>query len=971
MQPQPTLPLFLLIDGHSLAFRAYYAFAKARTGPLRTSTGIPTSVCFGFLNSLIQVIESQKPQYLAIAFDLKEPTFRHEADVNYKADRQETPEDFIPDVENLQDLLEALNLTIVTAPGYEADDVLGTLAKKASESGYRVVIVSGDRDLFQLVDDQHNINVLYLERNAIKSSSGEGYTLFNEAAVAEKLGVKPTQVVDYKALCGDKSDNIPGVRGIGEKTAVKLLNEYGSLEGIYQNIEQIKGANQKKLKEGVKAAEHSRYLAEIIVNTPLDFTLKDGQLKGVNLELLKSVLEKLELKKFLKQINQLQQQFGGEIQLELPQESGADNEQKQLSIFDSVSSEEKTGIVVEKIHKKSLINPIIITKLSQLDEFIEILLRQTNYDFPVAWDTETTDLNPRQADLVGIGCCWGNQPTDIAYIPMGHKQGEQLKKEQVLDKLRPILESNKYPKVFQNTKFDRLILYHQGIKLDGVVFDTMLASYVLEPEGSHKLSDLCQQYLPNITSQNYDELGIAKNQTIADLDIVTVADYCGIDAYATWLLVEPLKAKLVQIPELKKLLLEVEQPLESVLAAMEDQGIIIDTEYLGKLSQQLEEDLNIIEQQAYQEAGETFNLGSPKQLGEILFEKLELNRKKSRKTKTGYSTDHGTLEKLQGDHPIIDYILNYRTSSKLKSTYVDALPELVDGKTKRIHTNFNQSVTATGRLSSSNPNLQNIPIRTEFSRKIRQAFLPQEGWLLVSADYSQIELRILAHLSQEPVLLEAYKNREDVHSVTAKLLFEKDNITPAERNLGKTINFGVIYGMGSQRFAREAGVTVAEGKEFINKYRQRYAQVFEYLETMKKEAIAKGYVTTILGRRRYFKFSTNSLYQFRGHDPKTINLDQLNLNYTDAQLLRAAANAPIQGSSADIIKIAMVKIQKILANYQAKLLLQVHDELVFEIPPQEWEELHNKIKITMENVVNLTVPLLVEIHQGKNWMEAK
>ncbi|MGB5594683.1 MAG: DNA polymerase I, partial [Crocosphaera sp.] len=441
--------------------------------------------------------------------------------------------------------------------------------------------------------------------------------------------------------------------------------------------------------------------------------------------------------------------------------------------------------------------------------------------------------------------------------------------------------------------------------------------------------------------------------------------------YGTFLLVEPLKQELKKISTLEKLLLEVEQPLEPVLSIMEDIGIIIDTEYLGKLSKQLEQDLLIIEEKAYQEAGEKFNLGSPKQLGEILFDKLELNRKKSRKTKTGYSTDHATLEKLKGDHPIIDYLLEYRTLSKLKSTYIDALPELVDKTTKRIHTHFNQSVTATGRLSSSNPNLQNIPIRTEFSRQIRQAFIPQQDWLLVSADYSQIELRILAHLSQEPVLLDAYKNAQDVHSVTAKLLFDKEDITPQERNLGKTINFGVIYGMGSQRFAREAGVTPTEGKNFINKYRQRYAKVFDYLESMKKEAIAKGYVTTILGRRRYFNFSSDSLYHFRGHDTQTIDLNKLNINYNDSQLLRAAANAPIQGSSADIIKIAMVKIQEILNNYKANLLLQVHDELVFEIPPQEWEELEDKIKTTMENAVTLTVPLVVDIHAGKNWMEAK
>ncbi|MGK7941593.1 MAG: DNA polymerase I [Crocosphaera sp.] len=970
MNEQTYLPLFILIDGHSLAFRAYYAFAKARKGPLRTSTGIPTSVCFGFLNSLVQVIKSEKPQYIAIAFDSKEPTFRHEADVNYKADRKETPEDFIPDIQNLQRLLEALNLTIITAPGYEADDVLGTVATQASEAGYKVKIVSGDRDLFQLVNDANNISVLYLERNAVKSSSGEGYTEFDLESVTVKMGVKPTQIIDYKALCGDKSDNIPGVRGIGEKTAVKLLNEYGTLEAIYNHIEQIKGANNKKLKEGQKEAEHSQYLAKIVTDAPLSFQIENCELKGFNIPVVKPILEELELKKFIKDINQLQENFGGNITLEI-QEKTDNNEPHQLSIFDDLSSQVAIVNSVKDENKEPLIKPIIIREIDQLTELVEQLLKYNNPNIPVAWDTETTALNPRQAELVGIGCCWGDKPTDIAYIPMGHKEGKQLKKEQVLDTLRSILESSNYPKVFQNTKFDRLIFKHQGINLEGVVFDTMLASYVLHPQKSHKLSELCEQYLDGITSQNYEDLGIGKKQTIADLDIDTVAQYCGMDAYGTFLLVNPLKNELEQAPSLEKLLLEVEQPLEAVLSLMEDTGILIDTEYLRKLSKQLEEDLVSLEEKAYQAAGETFKLGSPKQLGEILFEKLKLNRKKSRKTKTGYSTDHATLEKLQGDHPIIDYILEYRTLSKLKSTYIDALPELVDTKTQRIHTNFNQSVTATGRLSSSNPNLQNIPIRTEFSRQIRQAFIPQQDWLLVSADYSQIELRILAHLSQETVLLNAYQNAEDVHAVTAKLLLDKEKITPQERNLGKTINFGVIYGMGAQRFARETGISATEGKEFISKYRQRYAKVFEYLEHTKKQAIAQGYVTTILGRRRYFNFSSDSLYHFRGHDPHQIDLNQLNINYNDSQLLRAAANAPIQGSSADIIKIAMVKMQEILNQYQSNLLLQVHDELVFEIPPKEWQELGEKIQKIMENAVKLTVPLLVEIHQGRNWMQAK
>ncbi|GBF82617.1 DNA polymerase I [Aphanothece sacrum] len=966
-------PLFILIDGHSLAFRAYYAFGKAKKGPLRTSTGIPTSICFGFLNSILQIIESQQPQYFAIAFDRAEPTFRHEADINYKADRQETPEDFIPDLNNLQDLLAALNLTIVTYPGYEADDLLGTLAKQGSETGYQVKIVSGDRDLFQLVDDEKNISVLYLDRNAIKGTSGEGYTEFKEEEVQKKLGIKPTQVIDYKGLCGDTSDNIPGVRGIGDKTAVKLLTQYGTIEEIYLNLNEIKGAIQNKLAEGKEEANHSRYLAKIVVDIPLEVNIKDCKLQGFDINYLQPLLEKLELKKFLKQINQLQQQFGGEVKIE-PQintQNVVINEPQQLSIFHTQPLILESIAEVNQFANNSLINPQVILTISDLDKLVNQLKNYTDHENPVAWDTETTALDPKNAELVGIGCCWGNKPTDIAYIPIGHKQGKQLQKELVLDTLRPILESNQYPKTFQNTKFDRLILRHQGINLDGVVFDTMLASYLLHPEKSHKLSDLCQQYLSGITSHNYNELGIPKGKNIAYLDINTVANYCGMDAYATFLLVSKLTAELNSISELKKLLLDLEQPLEPVLAEMENQGIIIDTDYLQELSQKLEQDLHLLEQQAYQEAGQIFNLGSPKQLGEILFEKLELNLKKSRKTKTGYSTDHATLEKLQGDHPIIDHILEYRTLSKLKSTYVDALPELVHPKTQRIHTHFNQSVTATGRLSSSDPNLQNIPIRTEFSRKIRKAFVPQQGWLLVSADYSQIELRILAHLSQEPVLLDAYRNSQDVHSVTAKLLFDKEIITPQERNLGKTINFGVIYGMGAQRFAREAGVSVSEAKEFINKYRQRYAQVFEYLEGTKKEAIANGFVTTILGRRRYFQFSTGSLNQLKATDPNTINLEQLNLNYLDAQLLRAAANAPIQGSSADIIKIAMVKMQKILQDYQGRLLLQVHDELVFEIPPNEWKILQEKIKETMENAVSLRVPLVVEIHSGQNWMEAK
>jgi len=960
--------ILVLIDGHSLAFRAYYAFIK---NPLRTSQGIPTSVCFGFLNSLFGVINAYQPTAIAIAFDTSEPTFRHESDLNYKANRKETPEDFIIDLVNLQVLLKAFNLAVITYSGYEADDILGTLAIEGSKAGYNVKIVSGDRDLFQLVNEQQNIEVLYLDKNAVKSTTKLGITEFNPAKVEESLGIKPQQVVDYKALCGDKSDNIPGVLGIGEKTAVKLLQEYESLENIYQNLANIKGAINKKLEAGKDNALHSQMLAKIITDIPLQIDVKNLELQGFNLEQIRPVLGELELNKFLKEIEKLQQKLGGEsVKIEeeiLLVESKTNLEgNTQLSLFNSINNNQET---LAEITQNIPIKPTIIDTVEKLDQLVSNLKTFTNIN--IAWDTETTALEPKDAKLVGIGCCWGKNITDMAYLPLYHTSGTCLKQEEVLTKLAPILESENYPKVFQNAKFDRLVFLNQGINLKGVVFDTMLASYLLNPEGKHNLTDLCYQYLDNMIALSYKDLAIPKGQTIANLDINIVANYCGMDVYTTFLLAEKLQAKIKEIPTLEKLLLEVEQPLEPILAKIEDLGITINTNYLQQLSQQLELELKEIETKTYQDAGEKFNLASPRQLGEILFEKLGLNKKKTKKTKTGYSTNHAILEKLQGDHPIIDHILEYRTLAKLKSTYIDALPLLVRKDTNRVHTNFNQTITTTGRLSSSDPNLQNIPIRTEFSRQIRKAFIPRENWLLVSADYSQIELRILTHLSQEPVLLDAYYHNLDVHKVTAQLLFEKDDITSEERRLGKIINFGVIYGMGAQKFAKEAGVSVQEGKEFIEKYRSRYANIFEYLETVKKSAIANGYVETILGRRRYLNFESEAVKLLRNKPISDINLDSIKDNYNDIQLLRGAANAPIQGSSADIIKIAMIKIDQILQDFQAKLLLQVHDELVFEMPVEEWEILQVKIKETMENAVNLSIPLVVDIHAGNNWMEAK
>ncbi|MBF2027287.1 MAG: DNA polymerase I [Oscillatoriales cyanobacterium C42_A2020_001] len=967
-----TKPTFILIDGHSLAFRSYFAFAKGRDGGLRTKSGIPTSVSYGFLKSLLEVMETEKPQYVAIAFDLGEKTFRHDHDATYKEGRPDAPEDFMPDLENLQELLLALKLPIFMVPGYEADDVIGTLSRRASTAGMRVKILSGDRDLFQLVDEEDNTTVLYM--STVYGKGLQSLKEYGSEEVKAKMGILPSQIVDFKALCGDSSDNIPGVRGIGEKTAVQLLTQYGSLDQVYASIDSIKGATRKKLEEGRDDAQRSQYLAQIHLDVPLEANLEDCKLHGFDDNAVVPLLEKLEFRSFIGKIQKLHRQFSGAAEADVSEAEGSaiaaeqlaqpDFEDDDLAFFTAEETEAANPV------QTVTLKPRIIDTPEKLYELISILETRNQPDTLTAWDTETTALEPRDAELVGIGCCWGENVSDVAYIPLSHTSGHNLDKTLVLDALRPILEGSDYPKALQNAKFDRLALRHHGITLNGVAFDTMLMSYVLNPEASHNLSDLSLGLL-NLMTTSYTQL-VPKGKTIADIAIADVAQYCGMDVYTVYHLVPILRSRLEETPALYRLLTEVEQPLEPVLAEMEWQGVRIDQEYLREFSKQIEADLAGIEKRAYEAAGQTFSLGSTKQLSDLLFNKLGLDKRKSRKIKTGYSTDAATLEKLRDDHPVVETILERRALSTLKSTFVDALPTLVRKDTERVHTDFNQAITTTGRLSSSDPNLQNIPIRTAFSRQIRKAFIPEPGWCMVAADYSQIELRILAHLSQEAVLLETYQNNQDIHTLTAQLLFEKDDITSEERRLGKVINFGVIYGMGAQRFAREAKVDRKTAQEFIDRFNTRYSKVFEYLQRMQKEAIARGYVETILGRRRYFNFASDSLKRLRGADPNEIDLGKVKVrDQFDAQLLRAAANAPIQGSSADIIKIAMIRLHDLLKSHEAHLLLQVHDELVFEMAPEEWQALKPKIQTAMETAVELSVPLGVEIRVGDNWMEAK
>ena len=1015
--PAGVAPLLLLVDGHSLAFRSFYAFSKGGEGGLSTKEGVPTSVTYGFLKALLDNCKGLAPQGVVIAFDTAQPTFRHEADSAYKAHRDQAPEHFFADLANLQQILAtALDLPLCMAPGYEADDVLGTLANRAADGGWRVRILSGDRDLFQLVDDGRDISVLYMGGGPYAKSSGP-LEIKREGVIA-KLGVPPEEVVDLKALTGDSSDNIPGVKGVGPKTAISLLKENGDLDGVYAALDglgekdskgALKGALKAKLSADRESAYRSRMLAEILVDIPLpsDPRLVLGAVDATSLA---ASLEDLELFSLVKQVGNFARIFSAEPPAEPPPETGAEASgagSGPRSLDQSAPNPKPAGtqelgraMAPEAGPTDQAANltqpasgagqlprlaPQLIGTEAELQALVERLWATTDPASPIALDTETTALNPFQAELVGIGLCWGGGLADLAYIPIGHyppaaadllsappPAPPQLPLEQVLAALAPWLASAKHPKTLQNAKYDRLVLMRHGLPLAGVVMDTLLADYLRDANAKHGLDALAERNF-GFSPTGFAEL-VPKGATFASVPIGEAALYCGMDVHLTWRLTGLLRQQLADLgPALPALLDGVELPLEPVLALMEATGIRIDTAYLAELSSELATTLARLELDARAAAGLDFNLASPKQLGELLFDKLGLDRKKSRKTKTGWSTDAAVLEKLEDAHPVVPLVLEHRTLSKLKSTYVDALPALMEPETGRVHTDFNQAVTATGRLSSSNPNLQNIPIRTEFSRRIRKAFLPQQGWQLISADYSQIELRILTHLSAEPVLVQAYQAGDDVHALTARLLLEKDDVSPDERRLGKTINFGVIYGMGAQRFARETGVSQVQAKEFLTKYKQRYPQVFAFLELQERLALSRGYVETILGRRRPFGFDPNGLGRLLGKDPLEIDLEVARRAGMEAQQLRAAANAPIQGSSADIIKLAMVQLQRELAAaaLPARLLLQVHDELVLEAAPEALESVLALTRRTMETAVQLSVPLLVETGVGPNWMEAK
>jgi len=887
----PLKKLFL-IDGSSYIFRAFFAVRG-----LSTSKGLPTNAIFGFTSMLLKILKDHKPDGVAVVFDTKAPTFRTELYEAYKANRPEMPDDLAVQIPYIKKIVEAFRIPSLEQEGYEADDLIGTLAKKAEHDGLEVVIVTGDKDLLQLVSAQ--VTVLDTMKDAHKGLQ----------EVKARFGVGPERLPDIMGLAGDSIDNIPGVPGIGEKTAVALIKQFGSLDSLLKKVHEVdeKGL-KKKVKENLieykDQALLSRDLATIDIHVPLEIRWDDFHLSLPDEEALRPLFTELELHKFL----------------------------QELCSQKTVSYENYHLITEEKEFEQ------LVANLQKADRF--------------SVDLETTSRDPIMAEVVGFSFSY--KPHEAYYIPVGHDYPgapPQLPAAWVLDRLKPILEDVEKGKYGQNIKYDYLVLRRHGVRVSRIAYDTMIASYLLDPtKRSHGLEAIAQEYLQHqmITYKEVTE----KGQGFQKVDLQQAMEYSGEDADVTFLLAEMLMKKLEE-KGLKDLFLQIELPLVEVLAEMELWGVKIDPELLQEVSKELEARLWNLQKQVFDFVGEEFNINSTQQLGKILFEKLRLPVIK--KTKTGYSTDVGVLQELAKNHELPRVVLEYRSLTKLKSTYVDALPKLINSSTGRVHTSYNQTVTATGRLSSSNPNLQNIPIRTEDGRRIREAFVPEDGWWLISADYSQIELRILAHLSGDTTLIEAFQRGEDIHARTASEIFglAPYHITSQMRREAKVINFGIIYGMSPYGLANELGVEPKVASKYIDEYFSRYQGVKTYLDGILQDAKKKGYVTTLYNRRRYIPEINSS-------------------NRTARQFAeRTAINTPIQGTAADLIKIAMNRIYRRIRDesMKTKLIMQVHDELVLEAPTDEVKDVEQMVKAEMEGVIDLIVPLEVSVSKGKNWGE--
>jgi DNA polymerase-1 len=943
--------LFLL-DAYALIFRGYYAFIK---NPRINSKGMDTSAIMGFMNSLMDVIRREKPDHLAVAFDKGGSTYRFEMYEQYKAHRDETPEAIKIAVPYIQDLLRAMHIPIIEMPGFEADDLIGTLAKQAEKEGFQVFMVTPDKDFAQLVSEN-----IFMYKPA---RMGNDIEIWGIPQVLEKFEIQdPLQVIDFLGMMGDAADNIPGLPGVGEKTAKKLLAEFGSLENMLANTDKLKGALKDKIEANAELGILSKKLATILLDCPVQFDEQDYELSKPDVEKTDALFQELEFRQMKTQFDKL---FGtgkeyDEIETNgenAPAESAKKTATKRSNEdqFDLFGFSDETG-ETNTTHSsyKNLSNTDHFYQLIQGDMAVKLLVNQLQNQASVCFDTETTGINTLHAELVGISFSF--EKGKGFYVPFPENQTEA---QTLLEKFRPFFENEQIEKIGQNLKYDLKILKNYGMTVAGKLFDTMLAHYLINPDMRHNMDVLSETYL-QYSPQSIETLigKKGKNQlSMREVALEEIKEYAAEDADVTLQLKE-IFSPILDKAETKKLFDEIEVPLIEVLADMETEGINLDVPFLKDMSVAMQQEIAAFEQKIYETAGEKFNLASPKQLGDVLFDKLKIGGTKQKKTKTGqYATGEEVLSYLVKEHPIVADILEWRQMVKLQSTYIDALPLQVDSKTQRVHTDYMQTVAATGRLSSNNPNLQNIPVRTERGRLIRKAFIARnENYVLLSADYSQIELRIIAALSGEDNMIKAFQNNEDIHKSTAAKVFNVplDEVTKEQRSHAKTVNFGIIYGVSAFGLSNQTNLSRQESAALIEAYYNTYPKLKAYMQNQVDFAREHGYVQTVLGRRRYLKDINSANAVVRGAAE------------------RNAVNAPIQGSAADIIKIAMIRIHHRLKTEQwkSKMLLQVHDELVFDVHLSEIEAIKPLIKHEMEQAFVLQVPLEVEMGMGDNWLEA-
>ena len=938
--------LFLL-DAYALIFRGYYAFIK---NPRINSKGMDTSAIMGFMNALMDVIKREKPDHLAVAFDKGGSTFRLEMFEQYKANRDATPEAIKIAVPYIQDLLRAMHIPIVEVAGFEADDLIGTIAKQAEKENYKVFMVTPDKDFAQLVSEN-----IFMYRPA---RMGNDIEIWGIPEVQAKFEVEhPLQVIDYLGMMGDAVDNIPGLPGVGEKTAKKLLAEFGSMENLLDNTDKLKGALKEKIEANKEKGILSKKLATILLDCPVTFDEKDYELSTPDVEKTDALFMELEFRQMKAQFDKLynptatseEKTSETSVLKKAPVKKSSD-EQYDLFGFSDAEDVAETqtsyyATLENTEHFYQNVQGDLPTRM-----FVQNLLNQTS----VCFDTETTGLDALNSELVGLAFSW--EKGKGFYVPFPENQEEA---QILIDKFKPFFENETIEKVGQNIKYDLKILSRYGIEVKGNLFDTMIAHYLINPDMRHNMDVLSETYLKY--SPKSIETLIGKKgkgqKSMRDVALDDIKEYAVEDADVTIQLKNHFLPILEKVGT-KKLYDEIEIPLVPVLADMEKEGINLDVDFLKKMSVEMTAESQALEQKIYETAGETFNLASPKQLGDVLFEKMKIGGAKQKKTKTGqYATGEEILSYLANDNPIVKDILEWRQMVKLQSTYIDALPNQVDPKTGRVHTDYMQTVAATGRLSSNNPNLQNIPIRTERGRQIRKAFIARdENYTLVSADYSQIELRIIAALCGEENMIEAFRNNEDIHKSTAAKVFNVplEEVTKEQRSHAKTVNFGIIYGVSAFGLSNQTNLSRKESAELIDAYYKTYPKLKSFISDQVDFARENGYVETISGRRRYLKDINSANAIVRGGAE------------------RNAVNAPIQGSAADIIKIAMINIHKKLKseNWQSKMLLQVHDELVFDVHNSELEKIQPMIKHEMESAFKMIVPLEVEIGTGKNWLEA-